>query len=79
MKLDELERHRIEPKEGKRNVYDFALWKAAKQGEPSWRIKLKVDGKEREFNGQARLAHRGHRHDPRDVRAAVRPPRRSES
>ena len=27
---------RIEPHEGKRNPLDFALWKSAKEGEPSW-------------------------------------------
>lgn len=52
MKLDELVRHRIEPKEGKRNQYDFALWKASKPGEPSWSIKLIIGGKEREFSGR---------------------------
>ena len=46
MKLEELEKHRIEPKEGKRNSYDFALWKASKEGEPSWKISLNPDGKE---------------------------------
>jgi cysteinyl-tRNA synthetase len=47
IKLDELENHRIEPKEGKRNVYDFALWKAAKAaGEPQWEITLNIKGKE---------------------------------
>ncbi len=34
IKLDELEKHRIEPKQGKKHEYDFALWKAAKPGEP---------------------------------------------
>lgn len=43
MKIDELEKHRVEPKEGKRNVYDFALWKAAKEGEPSWTIRLSLN------------------------------------
>lgn len=52
MKLSELERHRIEPKEGKRNAYDFALWKAAKPGEPQWGITLKVDGKEVKLSGR---------------------------
>ena len=28
--------HRVEPGEGKRNPLDFALWKAAKPGEPEW-------------------------------------------
>ncbi len=52
MKLEELKNHRIEPKEGKRNVYDFALWKAAKPGEPKWDIKLNIDGKERVLSGR---------------------------
>jgi len=45
MKLDELEKHRMEPKEGKVQQYDFALWKAAKEGEPRWEIKVKQKGK----------------------------------
>lgn len=45
MKIEELKKHRIEPRPGKRNVYDFSLWKAAKIGEPSWRIYVKY-GKE---------------------------------
>ena len=52
MKLEQLKEHRIEPREGKRNVYDFALWKGSKPGEPSWRIKLKIDGREVEFDGR---------------------------
>ena len=52
VKLDDLERHRIEPKEGKRNVYDFALWKAAKPGEPSWRITVAEAGRNVELNGR---------------------------
>lgn len=52
MKIDELGKHRIEPKEGKVNQYDFALWKAAKQGEPSWKITLKIDKKSAELNGR---------------------------
>ena len=44
MKIDELKKHRIEPREGKMNVYDFSLWKAAKEGEPSWNIHVKYDG-----------------------------------
>ena len=52
MHLDELEKHRIEPREGKRNSYDFSLWKAAKESEPSWRIELTVDGKARSLNGR---------------------------
>jgi cysteinyl-tRNA synthetase len=36
-KLDELRvGARVEPGEKKRNPLDFALWKAAKEGEPSW-------------------------------------------
>ena len=52
MRLDELEKHRIEPREGKRNSYDFSLWKAAKDAEPSWKIVLSVDGSKRTFNGR---------------------------
>ncbi len=52
MKIEELERHRIEPKEGKKNVYDFALWKAAKPGEPSWKINVNVKGKETALDGR---------------------------
>lgn len=52
MKLDELGKHRIEPKEGKINVYDFALWKAAKPGEQAWRIKVRFSGREIELNGR---------------------------
>ncbi len=40
MRLDDLKNHRIEPKEGKKNPYDFALWKAAKEGEPKWDIEI---------------------------------------
>ena len=52
MKIDELEKHRIEPKEGKKNVYDFALWKASKPGEPSWEIEVKSDGKQVKLSGR---------------------------
>lgn len=52
MKLEELERHRIEAKEGKRHAYDFAVWKEAKEGEPSWQITVEEDGKERMFRGR---------------------------
>jgi cysteinyl-tRNA synthetase len=53
MKLEELERHRIEPMEGKLNSYDFSLWKGKKEeGEPSWRIKLKVNGRVIELDGR---------------------------
>jgi cysteinyl-tRNA synthetase len=52
MKIEELEKHRIEPREGKRNGYDFALWKAAKESEPSWEIKLTIDGKEETLSGR---------------------------
>ena len=45
MKIEELVKHRIEPREGKRNSYDFALWKASKPGEPSWSIEVNIDGK----------------------------------
>jgi cysteinyl-tRNA synthetase len=46
MKIDELGKHRIEPREGKRNPYDFSLWKVAKEGEPRWEIRLNYEGKE---------------------------------
>ena len=52
MKIEELEKHRIEPKEGKRNVYDFALWKAAKPGEPSWKITVTASGKKVNLDGR---------------------------
>ncbi len=52
MDIKELEKHRIEPKPGKINSYDFALWKGAKPGEPSWRIKLKIKGKPIEIEGR---------------------------
>ncbi len=52
VKLEELERHRIEPKEGKKNVYDFALWKAAKPGEPSWKITLNYNNKSLSLDGR---------------------------
>ncbi len=34
--LEESGQGRIEPVEGKKNPLDFALWKAAKKGEPEW-------------------------------------------
>ncbi|MGC8676539.1 MAG: cysteine--tRNA ligase [Candidatus Micrarchaeia archaeon] len=52
MDLEELKNHRIEPREGKKNVYDFSLWKAAKPGEPQWKIGIKVEGKDIELNGR---------------------------
>jgi cysteinyl-tRNA synthetase len=52
IRIDELARHRIEPKEGKRNPYDFALWKAAKPGEPSWKIKVSEAGKTAALDGR---------------------------
>ena len=52
MKLDELEKHRIEPREGKVHQYDFALWKAAKEGEPSWVITIKENGRDVELEGR---------------------------
>ena len=52
MKVEELEKHRIEPKEGKRNPYDFALWKGSKPGEPSWKIKIRPEGGEMELEGR---------------------------
>jgi len=35
-RIDELTTHRIDPDPRKRNVVDFALWKAQKPGEPFW-------------------------------------------
>ncbi|MEM0147374.1 MAG: cysteine--tRNA ligase [Candidatus Micrarchaeaceae archaeon] len=52
MNIDELNKHRIEPEEGKHNVYDFSLWKAAKPGEPHWQIRLNVEGKEIVLDGR---------------------------
>jgi len=36
MTIEDLNKHRIEPDERKRNTYDFSLWKSAKPNEPSW-------------------------------------------
>jgi cysteinyl-tRNA synthetase len=52
MRLEELEKHRVEPKAGKRNVYDFALWKASKEGEPSWNATVKIGGREVRLGGR---------------------------
>jgi len=52
MNIEELSKHRIEPKEGKRNSYDFALWKSAKPGEPKWRIDVVIGGKRFELEGR---------------------------
>ncbi len=52
MKISELEKHRIEPKQGKRHTYDFVLWKGSKQGEPSWDIKLTAQGEEHKMKGR---------------------------
>ena len=52
MKLEELKKHRIEPKEGKRNVYDFVLWKAAKSNEPKWDIELVINNKKIKLPGR---------------------------
>ena len=52
MRVEELEKHRIEPKEGKRNSYDFVLWKGSKPGEPSWKIGLRLDGSEMDIEGR---------------------------
>ena len=35
-RMDELAVHRIDPDPKKKNVVDFALWKAQKPGEPAW-------------------------------------------
>ncbi|MGC8687283.1 MAG: cysteine--tRNA ligase [Candidatus Micrarchaeia archaeon] len=52
MNIEELSKHRIEPKEGKRNSYDFALWKAAKPGDPKWLIGIDIDGKHYDLEGR---------------------------
>jgi cysteinyl-tRNA synthetase len=52
MKLGELTRHRIEAEEGKKKQYDFIIWKAAKPGEPNWKIKVTYKGKEIELDGR---------------------------
>ncbi|MDE1860586.1 MAG: cysteine--tRNA ligase [Candidatus Micrarchaeota archaeon] len=52
MKLEELEKHRIETMPGKRHTYDFALWKGSKPGEPSWKITVKDKGNEQTLDGR---------------------------
>ncbi|MCL4381243.1 cysteine--tRNA ligase [Candidatus Marsarchaeota archaeon] len=52
MKLEDLKNHRIEPKEGKKNPYDFALWKAAKAGEPKWDIEIIFGGQKIMLSGR---------------------------
>jgi cysteinyl-tRNA synthetase len=53
MKLEDLKKHRIEPKEGKRNPFDFALWKAAKPSDDAqWEIVLKFSGNEKRLSGR---------------------------
>ncbi|MDE1856746.1 MAG: cysteine--tRNA ligase [Candidatus Micrarchaeota archaeon] len=52
MKLEDLERHRIEPDERKKNPYDFSLWKGAKEGEPSWEISLRSGWKTVKLKGR---------------------------
>ena len=52
MKIEELKRHRIEPRLGKRNVYDFSLWKAAKVGEPAWRIFVRYGNEDLTLEGR---------------------------
>ncbi len=45
-KLEELKMGaRVEVKEGKRNPYDFALWKLKKEGEPSWKSDILGEGR----------------------------------
>lgn len=43
MKLEDLEKHRIEPDPRKRNSYDFSLWKFAKPDEISWDLEIELD------------------------------------
>jgi len=52
MNLEDLKNHRIEPREGKRNVYDFSLWKAAKPGEPHWQIIVNYQGRDVVLDGR---------------------------
>ncbi len=52
MKLEELNKHRIEPKEGKINTYDFSLWKAAKPNEPFWEITIRFNNEEKKLRGR---------------------------
>ena len=53
MKIEELKKHRIESPEGKRNVYDFALWKAVKkETEPQWEIEVVIEGERRKLRGR---------------------------
>lgn len=52
MKLEDLQKHRIEPDERKKNPYDFSLWKGAKEGEPSWEISLKSGWKTLKLAGR---------------------------
>jgi len=52
VKLEELEKHRIEPNPDKKNIYDFSLWKESKPGEPFWKIELTLNGQTREFVGR---------------------------
>ncbi len=52
MSLDALSMHRIEPRAGKRHEYDFALWKAAKPGEPSWDISIRFKDCVRKLPGR---------------------------
>lgn len=52
MNLNDLKVHRIEPKEGKKNAYDFALWKSAKENEPKWDIELDINNKKLILSGR---------------------------
>jgi cysteinyl-tRNA synthetase len=52
MRIEELEKHRIDVNKDKRNPYDFALWKGAKPGEPSWEITLARGGEEMTLVGR---------------------------
>ena len=73
MRIEELERHRIEPREGKRNGYDFALWKGAREVRAELGDRADSGRQEGEIQRKARLAHRGHRDNSCDLREAVRP------
>ena len=59
---------RVESTEEKHSPLDFALWKKAKPGEPTWDSPVGP--------GPSRVAHRVRRHVPRPAGRGIRPPRR---
>jgi cysteinyl-tRNA synthetase len=53
IKLEELDKHRIEPREGKINSYDFVLWKGRSDPEePGWQIQIRFEGVVQTFDGR---------------------------